>query len=98
MFKRIVVFALLAALLCGVLAACEGKKDYLTEEDAVKIAVEDMGIKTEDATSIHVHVGTHDNLPCFNVYITCKNVSKTYVISSISGEILSIQDGGEHSH
>ena len=99
MFKRIIVFALLAALLCGVLAACdEGKGDYLEEQDAVAIVLKDLGIKTEDATSIHVHVGTHDNQPCFNVYITYKGVSKTYIVSSISGDILSIEDGSGHSH
>jgi hypothetical protein len=32
------------------------------------------------------------------VYITYGLTSKTYVISSISGEILSIQNGSGHSH
>ena len=99
MLKRGIAIFLLIVMVGGLLVACqEDKPGYIQDKDAVKIALEDMGITEDQASAIHVHVGNYADQPCFNVYITYGSASKTYVISSISGEILSIQNGSGHSH
>lgn len=99
MFKRgIAIFLLIVMVGCMFVACEEEKSDYINEDEAIAIALKDMGITEEQASAIHVHVGTYTEQPCFNVYITYGSNSKTYVISSLSGEILSIQNGSGHSH
>ena len=46
MCKRILVCLLLAAMLCGVLAACNNNK-LISAEEAKSIALKDMGITEE---------------------------------------------------
>lgn len=97
MLKRSIAIFLLIVMVGGVLIACEEKKVGITQEEAVSIALEAMGIAEADATSIHVHEGTHLNELCFNVYISAANGDMSYVVSRIDGDILQIAEGG-HSH
>lgn len=98
MMKRSIALFLLIALVGGVLIACEPEQKGITQEQAVKIALDDMGITEADTTSIHVHEGTHLNELCFNVYISTADGGMTYTVSRISGNILQTAEGGGHSH
>jgi predicted small secreted protein len=98
MMKRSIAIVLLLVLVGGLLIACEDKKVGITQDEAVKIALDDMGITEADTTSIHIHEGTHMNELCFNVYISTADGGMTYVVSRISGNILQIAEGGGHSH
>ena len=97
MLKRSIAIVLLIVLVGGLLIACEEKKVGITQEEAVAIALDTMGITEADATSIHVHEGTHMNELCYNVYINLADGGMSYVISRISGAILQVAEGG-HSH
>ena len=98
MLKRSIALLLMIVVVFGLLVACQEKTEYLTEAEATEIALKAMGITKAQASSIHVHVGTHSDQPCYNVYITQGSTSKTYVISTITGQILAVTDGGGHSH
>ena len=99
MTKRIIAFALLIVMVGSLLLACDSSKSGpITDEEAIAIALKDMGISEKDADAVHIHVGTHEGQPCFNVYITYGSTNKTYVIHPISGDILEILDGAGHSH
>ena len=98
MLKRSIAIFLLLAIMGSIFVACDSKKEGITSDKAVEIALKDMGISNDDADSVHVHEGLHDNLVCYNVYITAGSTSLTYVISKLDGEIVTIQEGAGHSH
>ena len=98
MLKKVIAVFLLVAIFGAMFVACESKNKGITSDEATKIALTDMGISESDAESIHVHEGMHDNLLCYNVYITADGVSMTYVVSKLDGSILSFGEGEGHSH
>lgn len=97
MKKRIFAMLLLVVMLMGALAACSSD-DPLTDEDAKQIVMEHMGVEQREVSDIHSHISeTADGQVCFNVFITVKGKSYTYQIHAVTGEILSVAEGG-HSH
>ena len=94
MTKRILICLLLAALLCGMLAACNSNK-LISAEEAKSIALKDMGITEDQAKSIDIHPAVGEGEPMFSIYITYNGKTMEYVINAISGEIIS---KGESSH
>lgn len=93
--KKIVAALLMICMLCGALCACRPEKS-ITADDAVKIVAEDLGDRLEEASAPHVHEGTYDDKPCYNVYFTLGDESMLYVVSK-DGEIL-YKGEGSHSH
>ena len=83
-------------MLCAVLCACSAKED-ITPEEAVEVVMKDLGQLADKASSPHVHEGTYNNQPCYNIYVTVNGVSLTYVIS-MRGRILYSGAGEAHSH
>ena len=97
MNKRIIAILMLAVLLLGALAGC-GKEEPLTDEDVKQIVIDHMGVHERDVSDIHSHIAeTDDGQVCFNVFITVNGKSYTYQIHAVTGEILSLTEGG-HSH
>ena len=92
--KKILAIILIACMMCITLCACSGEK--ITEDKAVEIVMEDLGLLMNNVTETHVHEGTYNNQACYNVYVTVSGVSMTYVVS-MSGQILHKGAGG-HSH
>ena len=92
--KKWIALLLMACLLCSMLAGC-GKK--ITSEEAYQIVLDDLG-KTLAATaeSPHIHTGTYEDKPCFNIFVTVNGMSMQYIISE-TGKILH-KGAGEHSH
>ena len=91
--KKWIAMLLLATILCGMLAGC-GKK--VTAEEAWKIVVEDLGAAAEMAEAPHIHEATHEDKPCFNIFVTVNGVSLQYIVSE-NGKILH-KGPGQHSH
>lgn len=97
MKNRIIAIALLAVLLLGALAGC-GKNEPLTDEDVKQIVIDHLDANERDITDIHSHIAeTDDGQVCFNVFITVKGKTYTYQVHAVTGEILSVTEGG-HSH
>jgi len=91
--KKIITFALLAALLLSLFAGC-GKNDFLTAEQAQKVALKDLGIKASQAESIHTHVGSDENgAPAYSIHITVDGEGYEYLIRAADGEILAVKKG-----
>ena len=93
--KKWIAIALLACILCGLLAGC-GKKDPITADQAWQIAAEDLGITTDQAGTPHVHEITYKNKPAYEISITADGTSWLYAISE-TGKILHKSEGG-HNH
>lgn len=97
MKKRMIAFLLLAVMLLGALAAC-GKNEPLSDEDVKQIVIDHIGAEGREITDIHSHIAeTDDGQVCFNVFVTVKGKSYTYQVHAVTGEILSVTEGG-HSH
>ena len=94
MCKRVLICLLLAAMLCGMLAACNNNK-LISGEEAKAIALKDMGITEEQAKSVDIHPAVGDGEPLFSIYITYNGKTMEYVINAASGAIVS---KGESSH
>ena len=68
----------------------------ITSDEAFEVVLNDLGITEQDAGTPHIHEGTYENQPCYNVYVTVNGESLSYVVST-TGEILH-KGEGEHSH
>ena len=86
--KKVLIFILLLVLTVSLFAGC-GNKDFLEAEDAQKIALKDLGIREQDADSIHVHVGQMEEGPSYSIHIEYQGQTHEYVILATTGEILS---------
>ena len=91
--KKIIAFVLLATLLLGVLAGCS-KNEFLTAEQAQKVALKDLGIKASQAESMHTHWGTDESgAPTYSIHITVDGEDYEYLIRAADGEILTVKQG-----
>lgn len=68
----------------------------ITSDEAFELVLNDLGITESEAGTPHIHEGTYENKPCYNIYITVDGESLEYVVST-TGEILH-KGEGEHSH
>lgn len=96
MNKRIIAILLLTCMALALLAACD-TTGAIDDKKATEIALKDMGITEDQAEAIHCHVGEHDGVAGFNVYITYKGAQTAYFVHGKTGEILS-KGAAEHSH
>lgn len=94
MIKRIVSLLLVLVLAAGVLAGC-GNSTISTEK-AQKIVLKDLGVKADEVT-MHVHIGTFENVPCYSIYVTVNGENLEYSVSADDGTILNIAHS-DHSH
>ena len=92
--EKVIALLLMACLLCGMLAGC-GKK--ITAEEAHQIVLDDLGeTMAATAEAPHIHEGTYEGKPCFNIFITVNGMTMQYIVSE-NGKILH-KGAGEHSH
>ena len=78
------------------LGTCQNNDEAITSNEAFEIVLEDLGLTSQEAGSPHIHEGTYEGQSCYNIYVTAKGESLTYVVST-TGEILH-KGEGEHSH
>lgn len=89
--KKLFVLALVTMML---LAGCGDQQ--ITAERAQKIVLDDLGVSADQVT-MHTHITTYENEACYSIYVTVDGETLEYIINSIGGEILTIQES-EHSH
>lgn len=94
--KKIIAALLMICVFCGALCGCQAEKG-INADDAIKIVAEDLGDRLLEASAPHVHEGTYNEKPCYNVYFSLDDESMLYVISAEDGEIL-YKGEGSHSH
>ena len=95
--KAIVMGIVLACVLCLVaVIVLTCNNGVITSDKAFEVVLNDLGITESQAGSPHIHEGTYENKPCYNVYVTVDGKSLSYVIST-KGEILH-KGEGSHSH
>ena len=93
--KKWIAILLLIGIVGGLFAGC---KKNITAEEAYQIVLEDMGVLAEAAEEPHIHEGTYDGKPCFNVFITVANGETLQYAVSTTGKILYKGIGEAHSH
>ena len=93
MSKRFFALLLVAVLALGLLAGCT-KSKIISADEAIKIALKDMGISEKDATT-HVHIAEGQADPSYGVYITYNGKTFLYVINAATKEIVT---KGETNH
>lgn len=96
MKKRIFVIVALAVLALSMFAACTEETAVVTEDKAIQIALEDAGCEAKNVTGLHVHTGTEGKIPVYQIHFSHGEDDFTYVISGLTGEILS--KSGEIQH
>ena len=98
MKKRIIAIVMMCIVVLGVLAGCK-KEKAITSAEAQQIVIDHTGAESKAISEVHVHIGENEEgVVCYNVYITVNRKSYTYVVHGLTGEILSITEGGGHSH
>lgn len=98
MKKRVTAILLLTVVLLGILAGCK-KEEALDADGATKIAVKHLGATEKEGAAAHVHIEENDaGEICYSVYITVSGKSYTCLIHGKTGEVLSVTEGGGHSH
>ena len=95
MMKRLLALFVLVCVICAVACSCE-EKETISIEDAISIALTDLGVSAEEVEAPHVHIGQYNGQSCYNVYVTVEDHSYVYSISTY-GEILH-SELGSHSH
>ena len=96
MAKRIITLALVAVLGLCLFAACAQASSVVTEDKAIQIALKDAGCEAKNVAGLHVHTITHEKVPAFQIHFSHGEDDFTYVISGLTGEILS--KSGEIQH
>ena len=92
--KKWIAIFLLVGILCGMLAGC---KKNITADEAYQIVLKDTGVLAENAEAPHIHEGTYEDKPCYNIFISANGQSLQYAVST-TGKILYKGIGEAHSH
>lgn len=99
--KKIFSLILVLTLAVGLLAGCGDS--VVTQEEALEIVADDLGVDVSELTNAHVHVAEGENdgvtVPGFSIYVTVNDHHYSYLIKAEGGDILSSQEvSSSHSH
>ena len=98
MKKRMIAMLLIAVMMLSLLAGCN-KNKAITAEEAQEIVVAHAGADGKTVGDVHVHIEENDaGEVCYSVQVTVARQTYTYLVHSMTGEILSITEGSGHSH
>lgn len=87
--KKYFVILLSLVMALSLLAGCgEEKSKFVTEKEAVAIAMEAAGVTEKQASDVHAHVGSYDGRPCYSIHITAGSVEYEIVIEAATGTVL----------
>ena len=86
--KKRIFAMLLAVLLVVALTGCGNDDKIVTEDKAMEIVLEELGLSRSDVTDIHTHVVTENNLPCYSIHITTEDAEYSVVIDVATGEVV----------
>ena len=91
--KKIVSLMLVTVLLLTMLVGCGSG---MSVEKAQKIVLKDLGVSADQVT-MHTHIGSYENTPCFSIYVTVNGENLEYSVSADTGEILNVAHS-DHAH
>ena len=95
--KTVVLIIALVCVVClagVILLTCNN--GVITSDEALEIVLNDLGTTESQVGTPHIHEGTYENQPCYNIYVTVNGEDLSYVVS-VTGEILH-KGEGSHSH
>ena len=96
MTKRIVSFLLVGLLALSLFAGCSSNK-AVTPEQAQKLVLKDLGVKTAD--SLDYHVTTIDGKVCYAIFVSVADHHWQYTVVGATGEILDkVENPQGHNH
>ncbi len=96
MKTRVIAILLLFAMLLPVMAGCGSKTKVVSQEQAQKIAMEEIDIAEDQVTDVHIHVVTESGIPCYSVHLTTDEGDFSVVIHAGTGEVLDVASGSGH--
>lgn len=88
MKKKLLCLVLALVVCLGLLTACGGGSDVISEAQAIKIALEAAGLEASAVENVHNHPGDYQGIPCYNIHITAGDKEYTFTINATTGEIL----------
>lgn len=91
MRKTLLTMIVLAVLMLCLMAGCAEKSSVLTQDEAVQIALEELGITTGQAQT-HTHITEFEGKPCYSIHVYVGTESYEVVIDSVTGEVLNVGD------
>lgn len=87
--KKPVAVLLSLMLVLSVLAGCgKEKPKFVTEEEALEIAMETAGVTKKQVSDVHAHVGSYDGKACYSIHITAGGDEYEIVIEAATGNVL----------
>ena len=87
--KRLFAVLLSLILTLSVLAGCGQKKTkFITEAEALAIAIEAAGVDKKQVSDAHTHVGSYDGKACYSIHITAGSDEFEIVIEAATGNVL----------
>ncbi len=87
MKKLIALIAALAAMVCGSIAAL-AEQQPLTREEAVKIALNDAGLKEDQVTFTKVRMDRENGRRVWEIDFVCSKVEYEFDVDMMTGRIL----------
>lgn len=88
MKKKLLSLVLALTVCLGLLTACGGGSDVITEAQAIEIALDAAGLEITAVDNVHNHPGDYQGAPCYNIHITAGDQEYTFSIHAVTGEIL----------
>ncbi len=90
MFKKLIAAMLLVLLTLSVFTACgEEKKEPLTAQQAIQIAVSDAGYSLTEVTNAHPHQRQENGVTIYQIHFSVDGQEFSYEINGSTGEIIS---------
>lgn len=94
--KKFAIVLLVLVLVAGCMAGCQDEKGAITQDEAIRIALEDAGVPSKEVTGLHVHTGTVGNEPVYEIHFYHGEEAYNYVISGVTGNVLTKGDEIRH--
>ena len=90
MTKRMIALVLLVVMTVSLLAACgKSKSEYISTQEAQKIAGEYLGVSRKDVKDIHPHSEMINDVPHYNIHMTLNDGTEYNVlINALTGKVV----------
>ena len=88
MKKRFFALLVCLTMLLGILAGCGNDSDIVSQEQAMKIALEDAGVSADQITDTHIHIMEQDGEPCYSIHFNVGSIAYSFMVSVSTGKIV----------
>lgn len=94
--KKLFALALALCLMLCLLAGCGEKDAVLTADEAIMVALKDLGVTAEDVQDAHVHIVEEEQV-AYSIHLVLADANYEYVIAANGGKILSVENLGDEA-